>query len=154
LELALEIRDLAPDERDARLKPFREESERRGIRLLSADQRAQLEQIRLERAGLAALAEPQLADKLQLSVDQRRKIADLLEQRDAALAKASGNSAQTVRADFERRFVDALTPDQRSTWDQLTGAPPGAGETVDLQERGEPTPPAERSTVSGAPALS
>jgi type II secretory pathway component GspD/PulD (secretin) len=151
LELALEIKDLPPAERETKLRPFRVESERLGLKLLTSAQRDRLEQIRLERQGLESLGEPQIAEKLKISIDQHDAIADLIKQRDAALAKASGDSGRAIRAEFERKLADALTADQRTQWDQLTGAPVGAGETVAASAEQKPV---EKPTVSGAPGSS
>ncbi len=141
LELALEIKDLPSAEREAKLRPFREESERLGLQLLTANQRQRLEQLRLEQSGLVALGEPRISEKLKLSVDQRQTIADLIKQRDEVLAKAGSSDAATIRAEFERQIAATLTSDQRTAWDQLTGAPPEAGGTVAASEK---------PTVSGA----
>jgi len=63
VDLALELRDLGPAEQEARLKPFREESERLGLALLTSEQRRLLERIRIRRLGLAALAEPEVSNR-------------------------------------------------------------------------------------------
>ena len=60
---------------------FRQESETKGLALLSAQQQKTLEQIRLGRLGLASLAEPAVAKRLALSEEQKKQIADLLEKR-------------------------------------------------------------------------
>jgi type II secretory pathway component GspD/PulD (secretin) len=147
LELSFELKELPEAEKEAKLRSFREESEKLGLKLLTDLQRKQLEQIRLERTGLSALSEPRIAEKLKISVDQHDAIADLIKQRDEALSKASSSSAQAVRAEFERKLADALSPEQRKLWDQLTGAPVGAGETVAATAAEKP---AEKPTVSGA----
>jgi hypothetical protein len=148
LELAYSMKKDAPAaEKDAKLREFREESEQLGLKLLSDAQRQRLEQIHLERGGLASLADSRIAEKLKLSVDQTGAIADLIKQRDDALSKTSGNEGRAVRADFERKLGDVLTAQQRTAWDQLTGAPVGAGETVAASA---PEKSAEKPAVSGA----
>ncbi|MCC7087337.1 MAG: hypothetical protein IT427_20235 [Pirellulales bacterium] len=150
LELSYQIKDLPAAERDARLRSFREESEILGLNLLSQVQRQRLEQLRLARSGLAALAETQISEKLKIKVDQRDVIVDLIRQRDDALLKTSGNGAQAIRAEFERKLAAVLTSAQRNTWLQITGAPVGAGETATTFAVEKS---AEKSPVSGAPDL-
>src|SRR5690606_29027892 len=67
VELVLQIQALPAAEQQEKLKPFREESERQGMALLTEAQRGLLKQLRLDRVGLAALAEPEIAGKLQLT---------------------------------------------------------------------------------------
>src|SRR5262245_39306090 len=64
LELAMQVKGLSPEEREAKIKPFRAESETMGLKLLSEDQRKQLEKIRLMKTGLATLADENVAKEL------------------------------------------------------------------------------------------
>ena len=51
------IKDLPPDVRAERLAPFVAESERLGMELLTQEQRSKLNQLRLQRTGMASLAD-------------------------------------------------------------------------------------------------
>ena len=55
-KLALSVKDLPPDVRSERLAPFVAESERLGMELLTSEQRSKLNQLRLQRTGMASLA--------------------------------------------------------------------------------------------------
>src|SRR5262249_10310572 len=113
LELAVDRSGSAGDQA-AKLKQFREAAEQEGLKLLSDDQRKQLEQIRVGRAGLAALAEPEIAKKLQLTDDQTTKVADLLAQRDKNMAKATPQQKKNLVGYYERKFAEIITPEQKN----------------------------------------
>jgi type II secretory pathway component GspD/PulD (secretin) len=119
-ELAAAQRELPADQYAAKLKEFREASEKVGLELLTAEQRQMLERIRLNRAGLAALGEPEVADKLQLSAEKQAEISKILQERAKALTVASGAAQKQQAGDFERRLREQLTADQLSQWDQLS----------------------------------
>src|SRR5262249_10257007 len=121
-ELALKQRELAPEEYAAKLKEFREASEKAGLELLTPQQRQMLEKIRLGRAGLAALGEPAVAAKLQLSAEKQAEVAKILQERAKSLAAASGAAQKQQAGDFERRLRDQLTAGQLSQWEQLSSA--------------------------------
>ncbi|MCA9249094.1 MAG: hypothetical protein KDA42_18355, partial [Planctomycetales bacterium] len=53
LELALSIKDLPEPERQQRLAPFRDESERLGLALLTTQQQQKLKQTQIARRGMA-----------------------------------------------------------------------------------------------------
>jgi len=76
-----ELRNLTPAERSARLADFRLAAEEAGLRVLSAQQRAKLEQIRLKRYGLRVLTDPVVARRLQISPEQAATIQQTLAQR-------------------------------------------------------------------------
>jgi len=125
LELALELKDLSPAERAERLAPFRRQSESRGLAILDPPQRVRLEQIRLQRAGLAALVDLEVAEKLKLTDSQKTQLAAIRAKRTKELA-GPGSSAHTVRAAAEREMAAVLTPEQQAQWESLT-----AGEVID-----------------------
>src|SRR5262249_26045140 len=86
----------------------------------TARQRQMLEKIRLGRAGLAALGEPAVAAKLQLSAEKQAEIAKILQERAKALAGATGAAQKQQAGDFERRLREQLTADQLTQWEQLS----------------------------------
>ena len=130
-ELALKQRELPADEYAAKLKEFREASEKAGLELLAPEQRQMIEKIRLNRAGLAALGESDVAAKLQLSAEKQAEVAKILQERAKALAKASGAAQKQQAGDFERRLREQLTPDQLAQWEQLSST---TTETPSAQE--------------------
>ena len=121
VNLTLEIRNLPPAEREAKLAPFREASEREGLKLLSADQAAKLEQVRIERAGSAALIEPSVLEKLKLSASQKEQIDSLLKEQKDALAKVPPAAQTALKAEYDRKVAALLDDTQRASWDSLVG---------------------------------
>lgn len=61
VDLVLQLLDASDAEREAQMEPFRLESERQGLSILTAEQQALLEKIRLQRAGGAATSPAETA---------------------------------------------------------------------------------------------
>ncbi len=167
VDLVVQLRDLGPEEQEARLAPFREESEGLGLALLSAEQRRALERIRIRRLGLAALGEPAVAEQLALTSEQQARVAQLLEQRAQRLARADEQSLRTVRAEMELRLAAVLTEHQRAAWEILTdrrlpaqigpGAGPPGETLAGVAAEGQPAEPSVSSEAgsraeAGAPS--
>ena len=155
LELALKLKDLPESERAEKLEPFRRDSELKGLALLNRVQQVRLEQIRIERKGLATLAEPGIAEKLELTAEQQTQVAELLKQRDERLSTADEDAAQTVRAEAERKLASLLTDRQRTAWENMTDsnlpdgvAPAEGAPTVQATESSEPPQAAEPESVA------
>lgn len=131
LELALGLKDLPAAAREERLAPFRAESERKGLALLTEPQRRLLESLWLDRTGMASLANAEVADKLGLTPEQRSQVKTLLEQRTKALAGANQRRSRMVRLEYERKMVALLTPQQRAQWEALVRGEGAAGAEAD-----------------------
>ena len=119
--LAMEYRDLPPKERAAKLAPFRQESETQGMAILTPEQQAKLEQIRIRRLGLASLAEPAVVAKAGLSEEQKKQVAALLEQRERELTKSDERTAHIIQAQTERKLAAVLNERQKTAWESLAG---------------------------------
>ncbi len=119
VDLSLQISKLPKDEQEAKLAPFRAESEHLGSKLLTDAQRTSLEQIRIDRAGMASLADTALAEKLKLGTEQKAQISTLLADRKNALAAGDTGAQRTIQADYERKLLAVLTEPQRVAWDDL-----------------------------------
>ena len=102
---AMQLRSLSAKERAEKLAPFRKESEAQGLAILTPEQRAKLEKIRIRRLGMASLAEPAVVDKFDLTDEQKKQIADLLGQREKDLAKADDKTARIIQAQAERKLA-------------------------------------------------
>ncbi len=103
LELWQEVKDLPADQRAAKLVPFREESERMGLKLLTAEQRDRLQQLRLEHDGLASIADPSVAKQLQITPEQQAKIDEIMKERGNSLARATQAQRKNQLAYYETR---------------------------------------------------
>lgn len=144
LKLTYEIRDLPAAEVARRLVPFVAESERQGLELLTLEQRAKLNQIKVVRGGMTTLADEEVAKTLALSEEQRAKVSDLLRQRAVDLTAASENQRRITQALYEQRLNGLLTPQQRAGWEKLAGLAPGDSVAV-------PSPSADSSAAAPAP---
>lgn len=126
IELVAQVRNLPVAERNARLAEFRRESEAKGLAFLSRQQLARLERIRLQREGLSTLADPAVADRLQLKPEQRARVEEIVKQRAEKLARAAPPTAHVIRAEMERELASVLDESQRSAWEAM--ARPGAAD--------------------------
>ncbi len=124
LELAIQLKNLPPAERTAKLAPFRQQSESRGLALLSKQQRARLQQIRVARWGLAGAVDAEVAGKLKLSPEQQTQVAELAREQSERLGRADEKTAQAIRAETDRKVSSVLDPQQRTALQALAGAAP------------------------------
>jgi len=156
LELALQIKDLPPDQRKARLAPFAAESERLGFELLTEAQHTKLQQIRIARTGAVSLAEVKIAEQLQLTDEQKTQIAELIKKRDSDMAQGSEQQRRIAKAYYDRKLMSLLSQTQRAQWEKMAGlaaangeqtadadgaTKPGDGETTDDGDQKPPPPP-------------
>ncbi len=122
LELQDELKSLEEPERQAKLAEYRQESERQGLELLTDQQRERLEQIRIAVQGLASLADPKIAEQLQLSPEQEEQVQSLLAERKQVLAaERDENRRKTAEFEYERKLAQILSPAQRGAWSVLAG---------------------------------
>ncbi len=126
VNLALQIRELPPAERERRLAPFVAESERMGMALLTVEQRSKLHQFRIQRAGMASLAEADIQKLLGLDEAQRQAIQRLLDERSEAMTEGGEQERRVTASTYERRLRTVLSAEQKANWDQLAGLGPGA----------------------------
>ncbi|QGJ72285.1 Hypothetical protein PBC10988_40030 [Planctomycetales bacterium 10988] len=149
-ELLLDVNDLPPAERDQRLAPFRRETESLGQNLLSEEQWEKLNSIGIRSQGMESLADPKLAEELELSEQQRTARDQILAEKQQALIGADSLEKEKVEATAERRLRDLLSDNQWTKWQTLAGedetadAEPAAEMTEDSTEAANP--PAEEST--------
>jgi type II secretory pathway component GspD/PulD (secretin) len=121
LSMVLKIKDLPPAEIAKELAPFVRKSELLGMELLTLEQREILKQIRVARAGLALLGDPEFATVLQLDESQKATVATLLQQRDVDMTKGGESQRRITKSIYERKLAAVMTQTQRSAWEQLTG---------------------------------
>jgi type II secretory pathway component GspD/PulD (secretin) len=130
-ELIVGIKD--PAEQAAKMAPFVAEAEKEGLALLTDAQRTRLNQIRLSRAGLVSLADPEVAAKVGLGDELKGQIAALANEAKVEGAKGGDLQRQRTKADYERRIAALLSKEQRAAWEALIGR----GGTV-LADNGSP----------------
>lgn len=152
LEMSIELRGFPAAEQEAKLAPFRAASEREGYKLLTTEQQEKLEQIRLERLGSASLAEPDMAERLQLSASQREQIANLLKEQSQALEKVPTAAHAALRREYDQKIAALLDDNQRAGWDAATGRVGGMSASAAPANPGDAGSAANNQTAANATA--
>jgi hypothetical protein len=123
-----------PDERPQQLGEYRQAATRRldeELReLLSEQQSERLRRVELRHQGLFALADPAIARELQVTAEQRQRIAALVQemqqQAQARQQQAAGDPRQlqrqmtALRSRQETAIGEVLNESQRARWSELT----------------------------------
>ncbi len=160
--LVLEIKDLEQAEKDAKLAPYVAESEKQGLKLLTPEQQTKLQQIRVQRAGMAGLLEKAIADQVELTTQQRGQF-DIMHQlflRDTAAVPAAERTK--VKVELERKMLGMLTKEQRAKWEALAGrvggevaqaAPPADPDNPTTEKPATEKPGTEKPAVGPAPRV-
>jgi type II secretory pathway component GspD/PulD (secretin) len=114
--------------------------------ILNAQQMARLQQISLQRRGMTALADEEIADSLGLNEEQKSQIEELQdERRDAARElgfRASQEDRETFAAEWDAKIAAVLTPAQQQSWKERLGPPLGEGAAQASQAAASPAAPA------------
>ena len=95
--------------------------------ILSPEQGARFEQIQLQRRGAEAFTDPDIQERLHLTVEQKEKIralrdevrkelGEILQDRQDVAARLA-----TLRREMRERALALLSADQKAIWDRLTG---------------------------------
>ena len=121
VNLVQQIRTLPAAEQEAKLRPFREESEKLALQLLTVPQREIFNQMRLASRGMDALTDPQVTAVLTLTEEQQKSVKTLLAQRSEALTQGNAEQQAAVKTEFQQKLVAVLTAEQRTRWEKLTG---------------------------------
>jgi hypothetical protein len=152
LDIVQENLDLPPAEQAARLMPFVADSERLGFALLTMEQRAKLQRIRVARSGMLSLGEAGLASSLGLTEQQQQSVHGLLQQRAVDLTRGGESEQRITRAIYERKLASLLTEPQRSAWEKMAGL----SDAVIASEPVEPetTVPAAEQPAATEPTVS
>jgi hypothetical protein len=127
-----------------RISELDQQTEEAVAKVLDEKQCARLEQIRLQREGTTALTLPDVAEKLELTSEQREKLADLERQyrqispfgfgpaTNPLLANiptipavadfpAAAKRARENREKIAAEMIGLLTPEQKAKWDDMQG---------------------------------
>ena len=155
-DLALEIKDLPAAERAARLAPFVAESEKLGFALLTSEQKKQLNQIRISKAGWTTIGEPEVALQLGITGEQKDKVEMLL----ADMASKAGGADLRSRANYDRELRALLSKEQQAKWEELAGksgtrvaasAPAATRTTEPTRDQSEETKPDSDAKTADKP---
>lgn len=129
--LGLELRKLPPEEALKRTQEIREEVEKELAKILEEKQLKRLKQIELQVEGLAALARPEVAEKVGLNEKQRQRVREIVKEafeKRRALSLSSNRQAifqemQKIRQWVDEEINKLLTEEQKKRWQKLIGEP-------------------------------
>ncbi|HVC94487.1 MAG TPA: hypothetical protein VND64_12390 [Pirellulales bacterium] len=130
-EKALEVSKLGEKERDKKFTDMAKENERFLEETLEKDQRTRLDQITLQVAGLLCVTRSDVASKLKLTADQKKRAATFQKEgRDemeelihATKDEEKQEKLAELRQTSRKRLLDLLTDEQESKWNEMTGKP-------------------------------
>ncbi len=131
------LRDLAPEERREAMEKMRAEAEERTNKILAdilkPEQRERFEQIQLQTRGVLALMDPEVAEKLGLSDEQKEQIETTVRESRTEMARRfqrgggdPGAAMERIRAaqlEIQEKAMNVLTSEQKETWNSLVGSP-------------------------------
>ncbi|MCA9074554.1 MAG: hypothetical protein KDA93_05940 [Planctomycetaceae bacterium] len=124
-----EERSALREEMRAAFDERRREAEEQVKTILNEQQVTRLQQVSLQRQGLRAIGEAEVADSIGLSDEQKSQVAELLEQRDDARREIGFRASREDREKFDEewnaKLAAVLTPQQQQTWQQRLGPPLG-----------------------------
>ena len=134
LNLADQMRDLPPQDRAELLNNSIKTLEAKAFAVLRAEQRSQLERVRINRLGLKSLNEAQVAETLGLSDGQADQIQQVLASRIQVLRDFGRDKAED---EMQRRLRRVLTDSQFRLWQAMAGTTSdiGASEKTAANQR-------------------
>lgn len=135
-EIGLIFRDVysvPSKERPKKAAEFRTLREKKIAEVLDADQQRRMGEILLQQEGCSALANPELAELLKLSQDQRRQVGavtkEFAQARRSVFSggnrdwKEMGKKMDELRKKESEKLATLLTDAQREQWQGLLGKP-------------------------------
>jgi hypothetical protein len=139
-----EFMNLSAEEREKRMRQFREEAEKRSAEqekqiaeILEPKQVARFKQLRIQRDGIRALSRKDVQDGLKLTPDQRQKVAAAFqanEEAGRAMFQSFQNGQRPSREEMMQKFrqmndeltaklTAVLTESQKTQWKAMQGTP-------------------------------
>jgi Spy/CpxP family protein refolding chaperone len=123
------LRDVDPAQRAQKMEEVQKTINDKVNTILSPDQAARLKQISTQLQGSAALMNPEVAQELGLSEDQKEKLKDVFtgmqskfgELRNAAPEERAAKTQQ-LRKEMDDQALPILTAQQREKFDKMQGA--------------------------------
>lgn len=126
-----DLRDASREERMKRFTESREAGEKAVDTILNEEQRVRLKQISLQLAGPGAFANPEVAEKLAFTDEQKKSIEEIQsaqrEEMRSLMQDADGDRAaafrkvQAARQATDEKLKGLLTDEQKSKWEELVG---------------------------------
>jgi hypothetical protein len=91
--------------------------------ILHPDQGRRLDEIVLQKRGANALDDPDIADKLDLTATQRKKIVSLQNESRFPFQSRGPGRGRGRSGTLDKRFMEVLTPAQQDKWKGMSGEP-------------------------------
>ncbi len=143
------------DERRKLMEEMRESSRTQLNAILKPEQFKRIEQIEMQRGGVAVLASPKIQGELSLTDEQKAKVEKIVGDAMGKIRQSGMELQGDARAATKQRdnigkaalaqAVALMTPAQQATWTELIGAPFDAPREA---------PPRRSAAGSGSPAVS
>jgi Spy/CpxP family protein refolding chaperone len=126
-----ETRNLPPQERRQKMEELRQKND--PTKVLNETQKKRLRELELQAMGPMAFLQPEVADELKLTQEQRSRLQGIVMQQMQQLRElwqgggfGQGQGAQNfqqIREQMEKQMLEVLTPAQRQQWQQMQGKP-------------------------------
>jgi len=131
-----DLQALSPEERTQKLADMRKDEEKKVDDVLKPDQIKRLKQLEIQAAGTGALMQPEIADKLKITADQKQKIQDIQMKAGAAMRELFTNGGfqpgqppsqefqdkmAAARAATDKEILAVLTSSQQSDFAAMQG---------------------------------
>lgn len=128
------LQDLSPDERRTKMQELQKEMTAASTEamknlkgVLKPEQEKRLHQIEFQQQGLRAFADPKVADRLQLTDDQKSSIKTIISDQTKELEGLTGRERFTKMAELRKEGMEkamgVLNDKQKTEWKEMTGAP-------------------------------
>src|SRR4051812_16059746 len=131
------------------LAPFIAESEKMGKALLDDAQVAKLDKFKVAKDGMVGVLSSEMAGKLQITDEQRKEIAPLIEEYKGIMARGSEFQKRFARQSYEKKIAGVLNDAQRGQWEGLSGVP--AGGSAVAQSAAPAAPPGPGGSAPPGP---
>jgi Spy/CpxP family protein refolding chaperone len=123
--------DLSQEERGKKFQELNSQNEKAVAEILKPDQSKRLKEISLQAQGPRAFANPEVANALGITDEQKAKLRSIQEEnaQEAQKLRQAGASeeAQQKRAELTKatndKMLAVLTPEQKTKWKEMTGEP-------------------------------
>jgi type II secretory pathway component GspD/PulD (secretin) len=135
----------------------RQQAEEQLKSILSAEQLTKLEQIALQERGVRALADGDVAARLELTDEQKQAIADLASQRAAARSEAELETDEQIdqfEGQWDARYAAILTDEQQQQWARISGKPISGAALAPLAVQPSLQTPLAPGSTDGGPISS
>ena len=123
--------EASPEERREQFRKAGEKARTKVKEILNSDQQKRLEQIRLQQAGLLAVAEPEVAKQLNLTSDQQKQVTEIVEKgREQFRQSFQGGQGDReeraqrmtkLREEQNEKLSAVLTAEQKEQWKKMLG---------------------------------